>query len=57
MSVLLVTLAKFHLLDQPPHLHVKPVRMTTAQSVVQLPLLDNVPHVTLVISRTAIISA
>jgi len=51
-----VTLAKSHLLDQAAQLHVSPVRMTTAQSVVQLPPLDNVPHVVMVITRTAIIN-
>jgi len=56
VSVLRVTLASIHLLNQPPHQHVSLVRMTTVQSVVQLPPLDNVPHVMMVITLTLIIN-
>jgi len=51
-----VTLARSHLLDQAAQLHVSLVRMITAQFVVQLPPLDNVAHVVMVITRTAIVS-
>jgi len=56
VSVLLVTLASIHLLNQLPYQHVSLVRMTTAQPVVQLPPLDNVLHVMMVITLTALIS-
>lgn len=56
MSVLLVTLASIHLLHQLPSQHVSLVRMTTVQPVVQLPPLDNVPHVMMVITLTALIN-
>jgi len=48
VSVLLVTLANTHLLDQLPHLLVPLVRMTTVKLVVQLPALENVPLVMMV---------
>jgi len=56
VSVLLVTLASIHLLNQPAHQHVSLVRMTTVQPVVQLPPLDNVLHVLMVITLTTLIN-
>lgn len=52
MSVLLVTLANIHLLDQLPHLLVPLVRMTTVKLVVQLLPLDNVLPVMMVMLRS-----
>jgi len=52
VSVLLVTLANIHLLDQLPHLLVPLVRMTTVKLVVQLLPLDNVPSVMMVMFRS-----